>query len=662
MGMEIMSKITRIATIMMAVCLAAGMSFGDVWQDLAKYKYGEGNTAGDAEQLLQKTPVTQHGVIEDSLIAVVLAKDATQDGKACACRMLQQIGTEKCIPAVAGLLNDEVLSHYARLVLERMGSPKGDAALLAALDSAPDAVKPGILGSLGVRRDVNAVKPLAKLAVHSDPAMASAAIGALGRIGGESAANVLGKFKPTECLMPVYTDSLLDCARSLTGSQAAALYEQVLAGKTTRRICALSGLLAVDEKKAVAQMVGFLKGDDDQMLGGVLTLVCGETSATLTKAMADALSSLPDERKVGLLTALGARGDASAQDSIAGCVASTNEGVRNAALTALGKIGNERIVKLLLGTGGNATEALAKMPGAGVNDALIQALSDNALKVPAVKALVARSCAGAVPALFKLVTDNDAEVRKATWVGLGSLVTEADIATMAKAAFAIKDEKELTDAVAAARKVCSQAKEKATCFDAVAAYYESTTDTGKAAIIALASFVGSANALDIVKKALGSANKELSGDALRSLAAWCNEGAADTLLELAKNATKDNNRILALRGYINIAGLETINLNAAKRCEMFKTAAALATRPDEKKLIIGSLRTVRHAEALAMVSAYLDDPALRDEAEQSAADMIGNFRKDKALAPAIKDLATKLLASKNKGVVDKAKKVLENKK
>jgi hypothetical protein len=263
-----------------------------------------------------------------------------------------------------------------------------------------------------------------------------------------------------------------------------------------------------------------------------------------------------------------------------------------------------------------------------------------------------------VPALFKLVTDSDAAVRKATWAGLGSLATEEDIAAMAKAAFAIKDEKEMSDAIAAARKVCAQAKEKSTCFDAVAAYYESTTDAGKVAIIALASSAGTPHALDIVKKALGSTNPELSGNALRSLAAWCNESAADTLLEFAKTSAKDNERILALRGYINIAGLETVNIKASKRCEMFKTANALATRPDEKKLIIGNLRTVRHADALAMVTTYLDDPALQNEAEQSAADMIGNFRKDKALAPAVKDLATKLLTSKNKGIVDKAKKAL----
>ncbi|MEI7899267.1 MAG: HEAT repeat domain-containing protein [bacterium] len=650
-----MKKTTLIMT---AVCLAAGMSFGDVWQNLAKYKYGEGNAADEADTLLQKTPVAQHGEIEDALIAVVSAKDATQDGKACACRLLQQVGSEKCIPAVASLLNDETLSHYARLVLERTGTPKADEALLAALDKAPDKVKPGLIGSLGVRRYVKAVKPLTKLVANSDPAVAAAAISALGRIGGDASAKCLYTLKPAESLKPVHMTALLDCARSLKGSGAVLLYDAVLAGKTTHRIGALSGMLAADEKKAVALMVGFIKGDDAQMYGGVLTLVCGEKSEALTKAMAGLLATLPDEKKAALITALGARGDKAALSSISTCVDSTNDRVRAAAQMALSKIGDEATVKQMLAMGGSATEALAKMPGSSVNDILIKSLEDNKLKAPAIKALVARSCTEAVPALFKLLNDSDAEVRKAAWNGLGSLATEADIAPMTKAAFAIKDEAELSDAVAAARKVCSQAKDKPKCFDVVASYYPGTTEAGKAAIVDMASLVGNASALDVVKKAMKSGNKELYGSAVRSLAAWCNESAAGELLDASKSAPKENERILALRGYIRIAGMEHAALNAAQRTEMFKKAAELATRPDEKKLIISGLRGVRTGDTLSMVSKYLDDPALRDEAEQSAADMAWNLRKDAAVAAQVKEVANKLLTSKNQGVADRAKQTL----
>lgn len=655
---EIMCKINKMIQIMMAVCLVAGISFGDVWQDLAKYKYGEGNAADEADQLLQKTPLGQHGTIEEALIGVVSAKDATQDGKAFACRLLQQVGTDKCIPAVEVLLTDEVLSHYARLVLERIGSVKGDAALLAALASAPDAVKPGLMGSLGMRRNANAVKPLATLALNTNPAVAGAAIEALGRIGGMATAGILRNLKPAECLVPVYTDALLDCARSLTGSQAATLYEQVLAGKTTQRIAALSGLLAADEKRAVAQMVGFLKGDDAQMYGGVLTLVCGEKSVALTKAMTDVLPSLPDAKKTALISALGARGDTAALGGIAGYVTSTNEMLRASALTALGKIGNEGTVKLLLEMGGSANEVLVKMSNDRVNEALIQLLADNKLKLPALKILVARSAIVAVPALFTLLNDSEREVRNAAWNGLGSLATETEMQQMTKAAFAIKDEGELVGAVGVVRRVCAQAYDKAACFDLVSSHYDSTSDSAKEIILDMASVVGNEKSLATVKKALGSSNKELRTCGVRSLAAWRNESPANDLLALAKSADKKNERMLALRGYIRIAGMDTVNLTEDQRAEMCKTADGLATRADEKKLIIGSLQKTHTVTALTLINTYLDDPELRTDAEGVAANIVDQ-RKKEGPAAEVKAVATKLLASKDKGIVERGRKVLE---
>jgi HEAT repeat protein len=647
----------RFAVALAVAFLVAQVSFGEEWPDLAHYKYGEGKAAEDAEKLLQKTPVAQHGGIEDSLIAVVTAKDATQDGKALACRLLQRIGTEKCIPAVAELLGDEVLSHYARLVLQRMGIPKADEAMRTALAKAPDKLKVGILGSLGERRDAQAVPQIAPLAAHADPAVASAAIRALGKIGGSPAAECLSKLKPAESIAPVHMTALVDCARSLKGADAVALYQLVLAGKTPQRVGALSGMLAADEKKAVALMVDFIKGNDVRMSSGVLTLVVGEKSEYLTTAMAELLGSLPDEKKVALITVLGARGDKAALASIAGCLTGTDERVRSAAVMALTKVGDGGIVPTLLGMSGGSTEAIAKMTDSSVNDALIKALDDNKLKAPAIKALAARTCVAALPKLFDLLNDGDAAVRSAAWTGLGALATEEDIARVAKAAFAIKDPAEMSCGVIAARDICARAGDKAKCFDVVAGYYDGTTDAAKAIVIELASVVGSPSALDLVRKAMKSGNKELYGKAVRSLAGWCNESAAADLLELAKSAPEEVERILALRGYIRIAGLDNVNLSADKRAEMFKTAAEMATRADEKKLIIGGLQKAKNAATLAIVNKYMDDPALRNEAEQYAIIIVEQLQK-KGPAAEVKELATKLLTSKNRQIADKAKSVL----
>ena len=119
--------IKRTAIAMIACGLAAGVLLADVWDDLARYEYGDESKAGEAvEKLLQETAPSEYAGLEAKLMGVVASKEATQAGKAIACRMLQQVGTKKCIPAVSGLLADKVLSHYARLVLERLKCDEAD--------------------------------------------------------------------------------------------------------------------------------------------------------------------------------------------------------------------------------------------------------------------------------------------------------------------------------------------------------------------------------------------------------------------------------------------------------------------------------------------------------------------------------------------------------
>lgn len=644
----------------LAGCLATLGARGDVWQDLAAYQYGGTNDAGaKANQLLQETPVAQHGAIEDALIKIVASAGATPDGKAFACRMLQQVATEKAIPAAAGLLTDEVLSLYARLVLERLAVPKADAALRAALDKAPDKAKVGIIGSLGERRDALAVKPLDELSRHADPAVAAAALRALGKIGGSAAADSLLNAKVAENLKPTHMEALAACLRTLNEPEAAALCEKVLAvGTPSSRIAALEGLFRADEKKAALTAAAFLKGEDETLRRGALTLVaCGAGTPATTRALADLLGGLPELPKAGLIMALGGRGDPSALGAVTGCASDTNAAIREAAFSTLSKIGNESTVKLLLESADpKANEAVSKMTGPYVNSCLIKALEDSKLQVPAVKALAARSSSEAVPPLIKMIGASDAGVRKAVWAGLASLATEDDLTGIAAAAFAVKDEQESSAALSAVKRICAQSRDKGKCFGVVSAYYDRATPQAKGSILEMGPAIGTPAALELERKALKSGDKELCGTAVRALAAWENESAAADLLDLAQNAPSEKERLLTLRGYIQMAAMKEFNLNSNKRMEMFKKADALAKRIDEKRLILGGLPLAGSAEALSMVSAYWDNDQLRKEAEQTGLKMAEKLGKKHPAE--VKALADKLLASKNASVTEKAKKVL----
>jgi len=221
----------RKLTIILAVgCLLTQMSMGDVWQDLAKYEYGDkSNAAAEAHKLLQDTPVSGHAAIETKLIALVSSKDSTVTGKAWACRSLQQIGTEKCIPAVAGLLNHETLSHYARLSLEMIDSPKASAALLAALPKTTEQIRAGIIMSLGNRKEATAVKAIAPSLASPEAGTAAAAMRSLAMIGGKAASACLAGAKAPEGLDAVLKESQIVCAESLEKTDAAKICSTIFA-------------------------------------------------------------------------------------------------------------------------------------------------------------------------------------------------------------------------------------------------------------------------------------------------------------------------------------------------------------------------------------------------------------------------------------------------
>jgi hypothetical protein len=128
---------------------------------------------------------------QEAKLIAVLKSDAPRKDKADACRLLARVGTRQAVPALAALLSDEQLAHMARYALEPIPDPSVDDALRDALGKVDGRLRVGIIGSLGVRRDTQAVEPLSELLKNRDREVAQAAARALGSIGNEAAAEAL---------------------------------------------------------------------------------------------------------------------------------------------------------------------------------------------------------------------------------------------------------------------------------------------------------------------------------------------------------------------------------------------------------------------------------------------------------------------------------------
>jgi HEAT repeat protein len=173
------------------------------------------------------------------------------------CRKLRVVGTAQSVEALAALLPDENTSHIARYALERIPDEKAAEAIRDALPKVSNKLKPGIIGSLGVRRDEESIKTISKLLGDSDIQVAQTAAQSLGLIGTPAAAKELSKFAkkaPVDMKIPV-ADACLICAEQLLAdgekSEAVALYQGLNGDDqpTHVKVAAMKGMLAAATRK-----------------------------------------------------------------------------------------------------------------------------------------------------------------------------------------------------------------------------------------------------------------------------------------------------------------------------------------------------------------------------------------------------------------------------
>ena len=119
---------------------------------------------------------------EADLITILRDPGASVYAKAKACQRLAVVGDKTAVPALAALLNDPQLSHYARTGLEPIRDASADDALRAAMGSAKGKTLVGVINSIGIRRDKKAIPTLEKLRHDPDTEVARAADAALARV------------------------------------------------------------------------------------------------------------------------------------------------------------------------------------------------------------------------------------------------------------------------------------------------------------------------------------------------------------------------------------------------------------------------------------------------------------------------------------------------
>ncbi len=570
------------------------------------------------------------------LIEILNNPSASAFEKAKSCQRLAVVGTSDAVPALAALLADKNLNVYARCGLEGIADPAADEALRQAATKLGGRQLVGVINSIGQRKDAKAVGLLKGfLLLSSDPAVVSAAAGALGRIGTTEAAAVLkeavGRGSPVDnCI----ADGCLNCAEELAtaGNKAGAiaLYEAVVKANLPKhlKVAALSGQFRLQQAEAKDLLLAQIHSPDEAFFNVGLAVAREMPGANVTLALAGEVEKLPPQRQALLLLAIGDRKDPAPQSLFLAAAKSPSAVVREAAIRALFRRGDASATFLLdaaLGDGRIAQialDGLRNLPGRKIDAAVTARLAgaDTKAKIVLFDLIGARQIVRAAPAVREAISEADESVRLAALAALAQLVGLEDLDLLINKALAAGNPTETAAAQDALRTAALRMADRDGCAAKLTERLKGASAANQILLLDLLGKVAGPKALDAVAGCAKSNDPVLKDAATRVLGEWPNAEAAPVLLEIAKNDPETKYQIRTLRGYIRIARqLEIPWWTASNASEvkltMFRTAMEVAKRDREKRLALDILTRLPPTPAmLDLATSYLSQPALKDAA------------------------------------------------
>jgi len=655
---------------------------------------GEPDTLGTLDEALKGVATYEHGkdsgalrTVESTVVAVAkdpeqrqaveqrligtLAGPSTADARSFLCRQLRTIGTARCVPALEPLLIDAKLSHMARYALGRIEGSEAEAALHRALGKTAGKLQVGIINTLADRRCENARPDFVKLLGSPDAQVAEAAAAALGKLGGAASVRALdaARAKAPDGVRARIDHALMACADRLLAAghkpEAARLYERFYAPKAPRqfRLGALCGLVAARGEAAAGLLVEAIRGDDRQLQATAIGLAASIEGQQATKTLVALLPSLKPKAQELLLGALGRRGDRAAAQAVMAAAKSEHEAVRVAALEALGTVGDASAAGMLLqlaaSAGGReqqvARRSLVRLRDDAVDAMLIQAVGagEAKVRVEVIRSLAGRGTPKAVAPLLKAAGDDDAAIRREAVRALGTLATEAELPSLVGLAVKPKDPKDRSAVVQAIAVAFRRVKDREKQAAPVLAALGGAPADAKPTLLELLGRAATPKALGAVRAAIKDPDAAIQDAAVRTLAEWPDATPAEELLTLARTSASAIHKVLALRGYVRMAGM------SEKPTAMYARAIELAQRPEDKKLALAGLGTANTVEALALVEKHLEEKTLRNEAAMAVVQIADRIR-DKHAKRARAALDRVLAAATNKAVRQKAQELVND--
>lgn len=577
---------------------------------------------------------------EQELLAV-LRSEAPEAEKAIACKLLAIHGSGAAAADLAPLLSNPQLASWARIALEAIPGSEADEALRKATESLDGLLLVGVINSIGVRRDAQAVESLAKQLANKDAEVASAAAVALGRIGNDGAVQTLRQAlrnAPGEVRSAVAEGCVLSAERRLTEGktdEAAEIYDEVRQAEVPQQrvLEATRGAILARGDEGVPLLLEQLRSPERKFFQMALSTAREFPGEQVDQALAQEITRAEPERAALIIQAAADRPETVVLAAVLQAAQQGAKPVRLSAINALQRVGDDSCLAALLKIATDADpelaqaakDTLAELPGDNIDARVVALLPEAEGKMyPVLIELVGRRRIEATDTLLQALDHNDPAVRHAALAALGETVDLKGLPVLIAQVVTPKHSQDVAAAQQALKTASVRMPDREACAaELAAALQRSSSSDTEVALLETLGAVGGSKALATMAAAAKSSSPELQDASTRLLGEWMTADAAPVLLDLAKSAPGEKYQVRALRGYIRIA--RQFVLPEQQRIEMCRNALAAARQTAEQKLVLDVLKRYPSRNTLQVALQAREIPAIREDAGLAARAIADNL-------------------------------------
>ena len=554
-------------------------------------------------------------------------------------RQLHFVVGDEGLDTLAQYLTDEQLADPAAQSLIQMGTPQAGAAVLDALDKAPDSVQATLIRALGELQVAEALPKLIKFAGHTDREMRLTAMAALAQIGQPDGLAPLLKACRSE---DRYESSKAQSLTLLLARRAAENGKKRAALKVCNgvinnqqedphyRSAALALLVDLrPDKKTLATLLDAQNLYCPAYQAAALKLADRFCNAQATQRWIDKLGLIAFPTQVLIIRMLGQRGDATAAPALKAALDADDQDVRLAATVALATLAGRDALEPLLGRLTAKPDAaeieiirqtLLWLPGDDVSVQIAAALDRLAPKarVAMLQVLAVRPRGQLSQAVLAQARADDPAVRVEALKTMRFVGSPEDLSAMVDVYLQAKP----LSARAATASIAAilgdmPAEQREQQIALVRDRIDQVEVAQKAMLIALLPLIGGSDALVAAAALLDNPEAPVADAAVRALADWPDPLAAPVLLEIMRNSDQLTHQVVAARGLVRL--LDASDAPAKGKVALYAEALKAASRTEEKRLMLAALSKIKDKSALQLAAGLMEEADVQADAVAAVA-------------------------------------------